>query len=113
MDIRMPRLDCLQATRAIACEQTLAGTRILIFTTFDRDEYVFKAIRSGAGGFLVQDPRQAHDVQARCPRPRPALSSTPTNPRSSAPAGQPDTAPTALPCSHRGSGQHLKRCLGA
>jgi len=65
MDISMPGLDGLQATRAIACEQTLAGTRIL--TTFDLDEYVFGAIRSGAGGFLVKDTELA-DLLAAVPQ---------------------------------------------
>ena len=55
MDIRMPGLDGLEATRAIAANPALATVRILILTTFDLDEYVFEAIRSGAGGFLVKD----------------------------------------------------------
>ena len=55
MDIRMPGLDGLAATRAIAAEHTLTCARILILTTFDLDEYVFEAIRSGASGFLVKD----------------------------------------------------------
>ncbi len=59
MDIRMPGLDGLAATRAIAAEQTLSGARILILTTFDLDEYVFEAIRSGASGFLVKDTEPA------------------------------------------------------
>ncbi|HET8684885.1 MAG TPA: response regulator transcription factor [Micromonosporaceae bacterium] len=55
MDIRMPGLDGLAATRAIAADPTLAGTRIVILTTFDLDEYVFEALRAGAAGFLVKD----------------------------------------------------------
>ncbi|HZN18727.1 MAG TPA: response regulator transcription factor [Micromonosporaceae bacterium] len=55
MDIRMPGLDGLAATRAIAADPALAGTRIVILTTFDLDEYVFEALRSGAAGFLVKD----------------------------------------------------------
>jgi DNA-binding NarL/FixJ family response regulator len=55
MDIRMPGLDGLDATRRIANDPTLAAVRILILTTFDLDEYVFEALRSGASGFLVKD----------------------------------------------------------
>jgi DNA-binding NarL/FixJ family response regulator len=55
MDIRMPGLDGLEATREIAATPALAGTRIIILTTFDLDEYVFEALRAGASGFLVKD----------------------------------------------------------
>ena len=55
MDIRMPHVDGLAATRQIAAEPTLADTRILILTTFDLDEYVFEALRVGASGFLLKD----------------------------------------------------------
>lgn len=57
MDIRMPRLDGLEATRRIATEPALAGIRVLVLTTFDADEYVFEAIRAGASGFLLKDAR--------------------------------------------------------
>ena len=53
MDIRMPVLDGLSATRAIAAEGLVA--RVLVLTTFDLDEYVFEALRAGAGGFLLKD----------------------------------------------------------
>lgn len=52
MDIRMPDVDGLAATRAITADETLAEVRVLILTTFEDDEYVFQALRSGASGFL-------------------------------------------------------------
>ena len=52
MDIRMPDLDGLAATRLITAEEDLAGVRVLILTTFEVDEYVFAALRAGASGFL-------------------------------------------------------------
>ncbi len=55
MDIRMPDLDGLAATREVAADTRLAGVRIVILTTFELDEYVFEALRSGASGFLVKD----------------------------------------------------------
>ena len=55
MDIRMPGLDGLAATRRIAEDGRLAGVKIVILTTFGLDEYVFEAIRAGASGFLVKD----------------------------------------------------------
>ena len=55
MDIRMPRIDGLEATRRIVHDGHLDGTRIVILTTFDVDEYVFEALRVGASGFLVKD----------------------------------------------------------
>jgi DNA-binding NarL/FixJ family response regulator len=53
MDIRMPKLDGLQATRKILADQP--STRVLILTTFDLDEYVFEALRTGASGFVLKD----------------------------------------------------------
>jgi DNA-binding NarL/FixJ family response regulator len=55
MDIRMPGVDGLEATRRIAADPELAGVHIIILTTFDLDEYVFEALRVGASGFLVKD----------------------------------------------------------
>jgi DNA-binding NarL/FixJ family response regulator len=59
MDIRMPGLDGLEATRLICDDSTLQRTRVLVLTTFDLDEYVYTALRAGAGGFLLKDtPRR-------------------------------------------------------
>jgi DNA-binding NarL/FixJ family response regulator len=55
MDIRMPLMDGLAATRAITGDPALAGVKVIILTTFELDEYVFEAIRAGASGFLVKD----------------------------------------------------------
>jgi DNA-binding NarL/FixJ family response regulator len=57
MDIRMPGLDGLDATRRITGDPELAGVRIIMLTTFDLDEYVYEALRSGASGFLLKDAR--------------------------------------------------------
>jgi DNA-binding NarL/FixJ family response regulator len=55
MDIRMPVLDGLDATRRIASDPHLEGVRVLVLTTFEIDEYVFQALRVGASGFLLKD----------------------------------------------------------
>ena len=55
MDIRMPVMDGLEATRRITSDASLASTRVVILTTFDLDEYVYDALRSGASGFLLKD----------------------------------------------------------
>ena len=55
MDIRMPGMDGLTATRALMRDPTTASTRVLILTTFDQDEHVFAAVRAGASGFLLKD----------------------------------------------------------
>ncbi len=55
MDVRMPGLDGLAATRQITADPTLAEVRVLVLTTFDVDEYVYEALRSGASGFLLKD----------------------------------------------------------
>jgi len=57
MDIRMPRVDGIEATRTLT--GTLPGTRVIILTTYDLDEYVFDALRAGACGFLLKDVRTA------------------------------------------------------
>ena len=55
MDVRMPRVDGIEATRRICADPATAGTRVVILTTFDLDEYVFSAVRAGASGFLLKD----------------------------------------------------------
>lgn len=64
MDIRMPGLDGLAATRAIAEAAGPDGPRVIILTTFDIDEYVFEALRAGASGFLLKDTEPAELLQA-------------------------------------------------
>jgi DNA-binding NarL/FixJ family response regulator len=59
MDIRMPRLDGLAATRRILADRRLAEVRVVILTTFDLDDYVYGALRAGASGFLVKDTEPA------------------------------------------------------
>ena len=55
MDVRMPVLDGIEATRQITASPQSAGVRVIILTTFDLDEYVFAALRAGASGFLLKD----------------------------------------------------------
>jgi DNA-binding NarL/FixJ family response regulator len=55
MDIRMPNVDGLEATRQIVADDRLSDVRVIVLTTFDADEYVFEAIRVGASGFLLKD----------------------------------------------------------
>jgi DNA-binding NarL/FixJ family response regulator len=55
MDIRMPVLDGIEATRVITGDPGTAGTRVLMLTTFDLDDYVYRALRAGASGFLLKD----------------------------------------------------------
>jgi DNA-binding NarL/FixJ family response regulator len=55
MDIRMPEVDGLEATRRIAADAALGDVRVVILTTFDLDEYLFEALRVGASGFLLKD----------------------------------------------------------
>ncbi|MHC3816570.1 response regulator [Streptomyces sp. DT9] len=59
MDIRMPELDGIGATRRIAADEDLAGVKVLVLTTYDTDEHVVEALRAGASGFLVKDTRPA------------------------------------------------------
>lgn len=63
MDIRMPRTDGLEATRMLLAANP-SGIRVLILTTFDQDDYVYEALRSGASGFLLKDVRQEQLIAA-------------------------------------------------
>jgi DNA-binding NarL/FixJ family response regulator len=60
MDIRMPRMDGIEATRRLLAEPRTPPTRVLVLTTFDLDEYVYEALRAGASGFLLKDVPPEH-----------------------------------------------------
>ncbi|WP_328538883.1 response regulator transcription factor [Streptomyces sp. NBC_00344] len=64
MDLRMPDLDGIAATRLIAADEDLAGVRVLVLTTYDTDDHVVDALRAGASGFLVKDTRPADLLDA-------------------------------------------------
>ncbi|MGW7263641.1 response regulator [Streptomyces sp. NPDC054842] len=64
MDVRMPDLDGIEATRLIAADEDLAGVRVLVLTTYDTDEHIVAALRAGASGFLVKDTRPADLLDA-------------------------------------------------
>jgi DNA-binding NarL/FixJ family response regulator len=64
MDVRMPKMDGIEATRRICSNPELAGVRIVILTTFDVDDYVFQALRAGASGFLLKDSEPDEIVRA-------------------------------------------------
>lgn len=64
MDIRMPDIDGIEATRQILSAPVADGTRVLVVTTFDLDEYVYQAIRAGASGFLLKDTPPAQLLDA-------------------------------------------------
>jgi len=55
MDVRMPVMDGIEATRRITSDERCVGVRVLVLTTFDLDEYVYAALRAGASGFLLKD----------------------------------------------------------
>jgi DNA-binding NarL/FixJ family response regulator len=64
MDVRMPRVDGIEATRRLAGPDVAHPLKVIILTTFDLDEYVFEALRAGASGFLLKDVRRDDLVQA-------------------------------------------------
>ncbi|MCK2215219.1 response regulator transcription factor [Actinomadura sp. ATCC 31491] len=64
MDIRMPRMDGIEATRRILADDTTGSTRVLILTTYDLDHYVYTALAAGASGFLLKDVTPEHLVAA-------------------------------------------------
>jgi DNA-binding NarL/FixJ family response regulator len=64
MDIRMPGVDGLEATRRISADTDLEATRVIVLTTFEVDEYVFEALRHGASGFLLKDTKPAELLRA-------------------------------------------------
>ena len=75
MDIRMPGMDGLEATRLITAHPRLRGTRVIVLTTFDLDEYVFGALKAGASAFLlkgVEPPALIDAVRTMARRRRPA-----------------------------------------
>ncbi|WP_026926946.1 response regulator [Granulicoccus phenolivorans] len=64
MDIRMPGIDGLEATRRIIAHPALGETRVIVLTTFERDDYVFEALRVGASGFLLKDTAPVRLLEA-------------------------------------------------
>jgi DNA-binding NarL/FixJ family response regulator len=64
MDVRMPVMDGIEATRRIAADSELASAHVVILTTFELDEYVFEGLRAGAAGFLVKDTEAAELIRA-------------------------------------------------
>ena len=64
MDMRMPGIDGMEATRRIVADPRSAAMRVIVLTTFERDEYVFDALRHGASGFLLKDAKPAELLRA-------------------------------------------------
>jgi DNA-binding NarL/FixJ family response regulator len=64
MDVRMPGLDGLAATKELAADERLRSVRVVVLTTFDLDEYIFEALRNGASGFLVKDTEPRELIRA-------------------------------------------------
>jgi DNA-binding NarL/FixJ family response regulator len=99
MDIRMPELDGLAATREITGDDDLAGVRVLILTTFEVDEYVFQALRAGASGFLGKgvDPTELLDAIRVVAGGDALLSAKATRSLIERFLAQPDDSPQAAP----------------
>ena len=78
MDIRMPIMDGIETLKAIAADEELSATRVVMLTTFENDDYVFEALHGGASGFLIKDSEPEDMVRAirlaaageSCCRPR-------------------------------------------
>jgi DNA-binding NarL/FixJ family response regulator len=64
MDVRMPRMDGIEATRRIVAHPELGAVKVVVLTTFEVDEYVFEALRAGAAGFLLKEAEPADIVHA-------------------------------------------------
>ena len=64
MDVQMPNMDGLEATRQIAALELAGSGRVLILTTFERDEYIFEALRSGASGFMLKNAAPEELIEA-------------------------------------------------
>jgi DNA-binding NarL/FixJ family response regulator len=64
MDVRMPGIDGIEATRRLAADPAMTATRVIVLTTFELDEYVFDALRHGASGFLTKDTKPAELLRA-------------------------------------------------
>src|SRR4051794_21006861 len=76
MDVRMPRMDGIEATRRILSDPRCANTRVVVLTTFDQDELVLGALRAGASGFLLKDTRPTQLLEA-IPSSRPGTHCSP------------------------------------
>jgi DNA-binding NarL/FixJ family response regulator len=99
MDIRMPDLDGLEATRLITADDDLAGVRVLVLTTFEVNEYVFEALRAGASGFLGKgaEPGELLDAIRVVARGEALLSPSATKGLIARFLSQPDRAPVPAP----------------
>jgi len=101
MDIRMPEVDGLEATRRITADEDLAGVRVLILTTFELDEYVVEALRAGASGFLGKgvDPAELLEAIRTVAAGEALLSPRATRALISRYPAQPSAGPNATPTS--------------
>jgi DNA-binding NarL/FixJ family response regulator len=99
MDIRMPVIDGIEATRQITTNPEFAAVKILILTTFDLDEYVYGALRAGASGFLLKDTRPEELLSDPMAPPRRCLSNSRVlpneNSRSSSKSAEASPTPTS------------------